>query len=376
MADVLTGSNDKEKFDDLCSRTYKAQAIWFLNGFWDRFSDAAENVWSWVHTFGKLDLEKGNDGSGLDELNAHRFLEQIGETKTVRELREALRSSGAIGQNERPKLVPLVHFLVVRFQVDWHELVNSIQGNREEIEKAEANLREVMAALNEAEARAGEARRALAEAQNRENQAKAAAEEARAREAEASAREQEAREREAPFKAAQEELEAAVAELKAQEDAYNSKTEELKAKSEGAGVAAMRAKNELAQHLGEDPLPLRRAKITQEAALKKAEKFRAPFEAATREAEAARLAATQARQQSDEAANAASKARQDSETATAAAEAAREAAKARVVEAEEYLEEIKKRQPEGAMWWLERELHEAKAYLPQAKGGYKKQDLA
>ena len=110
-------------------------------------------------------------------------------------------------------------------------------------------------------------------------------------------------------------MEAAVAELKAQQDAYDKRTEELKAKSEGGGVAALRAKNELAQHLGEgndlstlcsghlvqwpscavtncltsaDPLPLRRAKITQEAALKKAEKLRAPFEAATKQAEEAR----------------------------------------------------------------------------------------
>ena len=46
-------------------------------------------------------------------------------------------------------------------------------------------------------------------------------------------------------------MEAAVAELKAQQDAYDSKTEQLRAKSEGGGVAALRAKNELAQHLGE-----------------------------------------------------------------------------------------------------------------------------
>ena len=39
------------------------------------------------------------------------------------------------------------------------------------------------------------------------------------------------------------ELEAALAELKAQEDAYNAKTEELKQKSEGGGVAALRAKS-------------------------------------------------------------------------------------------------------------------------------------
>ena len=67
-------------------------------------------------------------------------------------------------------------------------------------------------------------------------------------------------------------MEAALSELKAQEDAYNRRTEELKQKSEGGGVAALRAKNELAQHLEEDPLPLRRAKINQEAAVRKADK--------------------------------------------------------------------------------------------------------
>merc|ERR1711988_1770131 len=81
-----------------------------------------------------------------------------------------------------------------------------------------------------------------------------------------------ARTAEAPFEAAQEELEAAAAELKAQEEAYENKKQELQTKGEGSGVGAMRARNELAQLLAEDPLPLRRAKITQEAALKKAEK--------------------------------------------------------------------------------------------------------
>jgi len=37
-------------------------------------------------------------------------------------------------------------------------------------------------------------------------------------------------------------------------------------------VQRNKAKNELAQHLSSDPLPLRRAKITQEAAVKKADR--------------------------------------------------------------------------------------------------------
>ena len=47
-----------------------------------------------------------------------------------------------------------------------------------------------------------------------------------------------------------------------------------------------KAKNELAQLKGEDPLPLRRAKITQEAALRKVQKQRKLAEDAEAEAAA------------------------------------------------------------------------------------------
>ena len=53
------------------------------------------------------------------------------------------------------------------------------------------------------------------------------------------------------------------------------------------------------------------------------------------------------------------------------------AAAERVKEAEAYLEEVKNLPgtPHGAIWWMERELHEAKAYMPTAKGGYSKRQL-
>merc|ERR1712054_482356 len=227
------------------------------------------------------------------------------ETLTVREMRAKLRQTGAIGETEKPTLVPLTHYLLFRFDEDWRALVNAPQGKPEEVAEAQKRLEAVQAALAEAQEKAANARESAAEALNRENVAKqreqealdaeerakareeeaaASAETARQREAEASAAAEEARAREAEQKAAQAELEAALAELKAQEEAYAAKTQELKTKSEGAGVAPLRAKNELAQHLSEDPLPLRRAKISQEAALKKAERLRAPFEAATKEA--------------------------------------------------------------------------------------------
>jgi hypothetical protein len=91
---------------------------------------------------------------------------------------------------------------------------------------------------------------------------------------------------------------------------------------------------------------LRKAKVTLEAARKKAEKARAPFDAATKAAEAAR----------------------------AVAEAALEQTRERVAEAETYLAEVKAKPgtPHGAIWWLERELAEQKSFLPERKGGAKR----
>jgi myosin heavy subunit len=334
MSHDLEGATDHDKLLSLCNRTYKEQAIWFLNAFWEAFaSNEAEKLWDHVQKCAELDAQKHGDGCGLDEVTAHRFLELIGETLTVMALRERLRKTGALSPTERPKLVPITHYILFKYQVDWHVLVNTKGDNSEELAQAQRLLDEVMALF--------------AESERQTNIARAAEQEAR--EAEQAAREQEA-----PFKAAQEEVDAALAEVKSQEDSRNRKTEELKRKStEGGVVQQNKAKNELAQHLAEDPLPLRKAKITLEAALKKAEKARAPFEAATKRAEAAAQAAAEAR---------------------SAAEDALEDARRKVAEAEAYMEEVKRKPgtPHGAIWWLQRELHEQKKFLPTSKGGIKK----
>ena len=58
----------------------------------------------------------------------------------------------------------------------------------------------------------------------------------------------------------------------------------------------------------------------------------------------------------------------------AEADAALDTAAELVAEAESYLAEVKAKpgSPHGAIWWMERELHEARAYLPTSKGGYRK----
>jgi len=344
----LPGATDKEKLDALCQKCYKDQFIWFLNAFWHKIEDQAEKLWAFKHKCEELDIENHEAGNALDEVNAHRFLEIFNETMTVREMRASLRSTGALGESERPKKVPVTHILIFRFGVDWKYLVNAPQGdNKEEIEKAQRMLKEVQQAYEASNARATEAAEAVVEAERRVAASKAA-------EVEAAKREQEAH-------AAKAELEAALAELHALEEAYKQKTEELTRKSETGGVVSKnKAKAELAQHLAEDPLPLRKAKITQEAAVKKAER-------ATQAAAEARTAAAEATQRATEA-------QEECKRTKAAAEQALAAAKQKLKEAEDYLQEVKSRpgQAQGAIWWIERELHEAKAYKPESKGGYRK----
>jgi len=328
---ALEGATDLDKLHALEERPYKDQAIWFLNAFWDPFASAeGEKIWSYVHSCADLDLQRHGDGNALDEVNAHRFLEQFRETLTVLAMRDKLRKTGALGPTERPKVVPITHYLLFKYDVDWHVLVNTKGDNSEEIAEAQRLLDEVMAAFAESEHQTKIARAAEQEA----------------REAEATARREEA-----PFKAAQEEVDSALREVTAQENARDSKTAELTRRSKEGGVVQQnKAKNELAQHLAEDPLPLRKAKITLEAARKKAERARAPFEAATRRAEDAARRAKAAR---------------------AAAEQALDDASRRVEEAEAYMEEVKNKPgtPHGAIWWLERQLQEQKKYLPSSKGG-------
>jgi len=302
---ALKGANDNEKLAELCNRNYKDQAVWFLNAFWHQFESEAERLWGYCLKCADLDIEKRAEGTGLDEVRMHKWLETQGETLTVVDMRSKLRSTGAIAQNDRPKLVPLIHYLLFRYGVDWHVLVNSYGDNAAEINEAQRLLNEVMLAFQDSDSKAKQARQT-----------------------------------EAPFKAAQEEVEAAMADVKSQEDARERKTNDLTRKSsEGGVVAQNKAKAELAQHLAEDPLPLRKARVTLEAALKKAEKARAPFEAATK-----------------------------------LAEEALEKTRQRVEEAEAYLNEVKKKpgSSHGSFWWMDRELAEKKKFLPERMGGVRK----
>jgi len=388
MSAKLQGANDADKLKDLATKTYKEQTVWFLNAFWeDGLESQAETFWKYVQSINKLDTVKADQGSDVDELLMHRFLEQFKETMTVKEMRDSLRESGAVTEF-KVRNIPLVHYLIFRYKKDFKVLVNSSQGNKE-IDEAQKMLIEVQALFQAANSKAEIAKAALKEADTRHNQAQSAEQVAKARESEAKNQEQVAQTRaadavarESDAKAAQLELEAALKDLKEQEDTRNRKTEDLKKKSEEGGVVSQnKAKAELAAHLAADPLPLARAKITQEAAVKKADKAtqsaveaRSAAQAAKTAAEASAREATQARSDAEEQARQAAAAKAESERATAAAEDAAEEARQKVDQAEAYLNEVKSKpgSGKGTVWWLQRELHETKAYLPERKGGYRK----
>lgn len=115
MATVLEGNTDLEKLAALAKRTYKEQAVWFLNAFWDKFGkDEAEKLWQYVYKAEGLDKENRNFGNALDEFTLHRFVEHFQETLTVSDLRDKLRTIGAIPQQGQIKQVPLIYYFIVR----------------------------------------------------------------------------------------------------------------------------------------------------------------------------------------------------------------------------------------------------------------------
>ena len=218
---ALPGANDYDKFQVLCAKTYKEQAVWFLNAFWDDHSKEAENIWQYVLKCNELDAEHHAEGHGLDEMVAHVFLERFKETLTVRELRTKLRSTGAISESERPKLVPLTHYLLFKYNTDWHILVNASQGdNSKEIAKAQQLLAEVTVLFESAKQAQSAAAQALREAEaseakakTREQESKDAAADSKKREEESKVAAAQAREAENDAKLAQQELEAALNEV-------------------------------------------------------------------------------------------------------------------------------------------------------------------
>jgi len=252
-------------------------------------------------------------------------LEDIGETKTVVELRETLRKVD-IDMNKR---MALIEYLLFKYNKSVEELVNLPQGDQKQLEEAQIKLQKVNDALQDLQKQL--------EIQQQDLDAQ--------RIAEANAKQSEA-----ALKQAEAELKAAVEDLNKQEQAYNNQIKVLEEEINDPNTKTFnrsKASNLLAQLKQENPMPLRKAKITQEAALRRVEKERKKAEEASRLAQEATISLEKQKRKVEEAIK---------ET------------EIKVQETTDYLEALKKTAvPRGAIWWIERELKEAQKYLPKKK---------
>ena len=347
--------------------------------------------------FIELDQAKGGEGNELDEFQAHKFLESLEETMTVLEMRQVLREvdQDANGQTA------LLEYLLFRYKFTVEECVNSPQGgNQEEVDAAQAKFddlqaklatqMELVATLDAASEELAVAVRDLDEAIKETEAAVAelteavAATQAAVAELEAAAAELQTAED--TLHAAETELEEAIAALDAESEAYHGAiaTAEAKANDDSLGVVTRnRAAAELSQLKAEDPLPLRKAKITQEASLRKVGKEKKKVLKAKEEtlAKQADMEETQRQQEAKQVEQEEKKANQEAkqaeqqakqeevEAAKAEAEAGQAELEAAMEVASAELEELAKKAgtPEGFLFFNSRAEFAADKYLPTNK---------
>jgi hypothetical protein len=166
---------------------------------------------------------------------------------------------------------------------------------------------------------------------------------------------------EAAVKAAEAELQAALDEIALLEKTKADKIVKCEVIIAGDGGAVKKGKavQEKEQLLCEDPLPLRKAKITQGASLKKVTKSRLKAETATSAAAEAERLAAEAKVTADAAEVAA-------EEAKTLADAAQVAAEVALADAQTSLNNLKAKAgggaPQGKLWWMERVLAEKRKF--------------
>jgi len=393
MADVKALSDaEKAQLEVISKKKYNEQAQYFLNAFWNELQTNAEEVWNFWVKFKDLDKQQFNalvaaakvtgdyiEATSLDEFWSHKYLENIGKTMSVVEFRTEFKKIDA----NTDKRMGLVEFLLYHYKQSVRELLSRPQGgDPAELAQAQKLLDEVSQSFAAAQEALDKATKAEEDALKTKTKAVASAEEAQKRAVEAEKTSvaakktaEEATKTATVAAQAAAEQKAALDALKLEENTFNAKTADLQAKSEAGGVAGMRSKNELAQHLGEDPLPLRKAKITAAAASKKTEKAdqeaKAAKEAADKDAKAAaeaEKAAKQAKDAADKDKAAALVAADKAVADKAASEKSLKAAEAKLAEAEAYLAEVKKKSDKtyGTFWWLDRELAERKKFMPKS----------
>jgi len=322
-----------KEFNIITHEPYKKQAIYFLNAYWPEHQkkekkfegDFPETVWKFWQKFLEIDKSQWEEvnkkvwkqgwteGSSLDEFFSHKVLEVMGKTLTAITFRNEFRKIDV----NFDKRMALSEFLIWEYGRNVPEMMKRPQGdNQEEIMAAQAALEAVQKALVDLQAKL-EAQKVALEAQ---------------------------KEAEEKVKKAEAELKVAVDDLAKQENDYKTAVETLERKAHDMStgvVARNKAGNELAQLKEKDPLPLRKAKLTQEAALRAVQVQRKASEEATVQCENEKKKVEQAVEDTNQ----------------------------KLVKAQDQLDEVSRKGGggQGSLWWIQREIDEAKSFLPGGK---------
>ena len=296
-----------EQFKTIQNKTFKEQAIWFMNGFWvdgPNFSEnegEREKMWDYVVRMTELHPD-GANGNELDEFKAHVFLEKSDMHMTVAKMRTVMKEIDL----DFNKSISMSEFLIFHYKQKITDFVNAPQAADPAAAKRIAAAKK---ACDTAKASCGLAMKAEQESQK------------------------------AADKAHKAELEAkkALEELEAQQKALDDAKAKLQVTIDDESISntkKMKAKIQLAGLESKDPLPLDRAKITQAAAVRKLNK---------------------AKKKAVKAAEAATESRNLAEADMKKAEALLNA-------------EMKKASGggQGELWWMKRELDEAKKFMSPA----------
>lgn len=302
------------KFTEKCTMSYADQAKWWLNCFWEEGAqEEAENIFKYYQLISSLDQDKKEAGCQLDQFGAQQFLEKLGETLTG----QALRAQVDIRKEKHH--VSLLEYLIFKYGGSAETLVSKPQGGGDmgpKIDAASKSLEEMQESMTKLKTQLEELTVKLEEQKKAED----------------------------ALAAAEAEQQAALDALRAEKDAHQKKLDDLEKASQDDSLSTVKrnkAANEFQQLKSEDPLPVRKAEISQEAALRKVAKQKKIASEKTAATEAQKLEVEKAEQEGQ----------------------------ARVDECVAEIEELKKCGGDtyGTFWWMEREIEEAQKYLPRHK---------
>jgi len=124
----------------------------FLNAFWVECGNEAEKIWQWCQKFQEYDQVNGKEGNDLDEFWSHKYLETVGETMTVIQMREVLKEID-LDNNRR---ISLLEYCLYKFKQTIKELLKRPQGMNEELAKAQQALAAVQAEIEKIEKKKSE----------------------------------------------------------------------------------------------------------------------------------------------------------------------------------------------------------------------------